>query len=185
MKLKNPDYIEEYTVQGNPFNEGLQTIYKGLLHDGINADVVIYVDTKNNDIDITARTYFKNLPETHSGQYIEIEEIDGNNFVTALESWSMTDLESCIQENEVNELREKFKKKYSDKRADYDNDEDFFDDYSAEYEEFLFYSGNEAITDSIEDWIDESSQLYVDDFIEKYVEVYDDLTQEEEQEVNN
>ena len=185
MKLKNPDYIEEYTVQGNPFDEGLQTIYKGLLHDGINADVVIYVDTKNNDIDITARTYFKNLPETHSGQYIEIEELDSNNFLTAQESWTMDELESCIQENEVNELREKFKKKYSDKRADYDNDEDFFDDYSADYEEFLFNSGNEAITDSIEDWIDESSQLYVDDFIEKYVEVYDDLTQEEEQEVDN
>lgn len=184
MKLKNPDHIEEYTVQRNPFNEGLQTIYKGLLREGINADVVIYVDTKNNDIDITARTYFKNLPETHSGQYIEIEEIDGNNFVTALESWTMDELESCMQENEVKELREKFKKKYSDKRADYDNDEDFFDDYSAEYEEFLFNSGNEAITDSIEDWIDESSQLCVENFIEKYVDKYDDLLQEE-QEVDN
>lgn len=179
MKLKNPDYIEEYTVQDNPFNEGLQSIYKDLLNGKLNADIVIYVDTKNNNIDYVATPYFNTLPETHAGQYVEIERIDGNNFVTALESWTMTDLESCIQENEVKELREKFKKNYNDKRAEYEDDEEFFDDYSAEYEEFLFHSGNEAITDSVEDWIDESSQLCVENFIEKYVEVYDDLTQDE------
>lgn len=185
MKLKNPDHIEDYTVQDNPFNEGLKTLYRDMLHGNGYENTIIYVDTKNNNIDFTAREYFYQLPETHSGQYVEIEELDGNNFLTAQESWAMDELESCISENEINELREKFKKKYSDKRADYDNDEDFFDDYSAEYEEFLFNSGNEAITDSVEDWIDESSQLCVENFIEKYVEVYDDLAQEEEQEVDN
>lgn len=184
MKLKNPDYIEEYTVQGNPFNEGLKALYRFMLHGDGYKDTIIYVDTKNNDIDFTAREYFYQLPETHSGQYVEIEELDGNSFLTAQESWAMDELESCMQENEVKELREKFKKKYSDKRADYDNDEDFFDDYSAEYEEFLFNSGNEAINDSIEDWIEESSQLCVENFIEKYVDKYDDLLQEE-QEVDN
>lgn len=184
MKLKNPNHIEEYTVQDNPFNEGLQTIYKGLLRDGINADVVIYVDTKNNNIDYVATPYFSSLPETHAGQYVEIERISGDNW-TAQECWSYDELESCIPENEVKELREKFKKKYIYERAQYDDDEDFFDDYCVEYGKFLFESGNEKITANVKEWIEDSAQSCAENFIEKYIEVYDDLTQEEEQEVDN
>lgn len=165
MKLKDYDHRYDYTVKGKPFAEGFKELYYEYVRFGGVPNSVLYLDLEYNDIDYTAGDLY--------GQKVVLWELCNAEGDDISECWTTEELEEFLSNDEIKNLRQKFIDE-NDLQEDYTCDEDFHDDKDNEYIDFLFDQKVPAIEKGVKEWIDDTYNLFLEQYDERYWELLDE-----------
>lgn len=165
MKLKDYDHRYDYTVKGKPFAEGFKELYYEYVRFGGVPNSVLYLDLEYNDIDYTAGDLY--------GQKVVLWELCNAEGDDISECWTTEELEEFLSNDEIKNLRQKFIDE-NDLQEDYTCDEDFCNDKEHEYIDFIFNQKVPAIEKGVKEWIDDTYNLFLEQYDEKYWELLDE-----------
>lgn len=165
MKLKDYDHRYDYTVKGKPFAEGFKELYYEYVRFGGVPNSVLYLDLEYNDIDYTAGDLY--------GQKVVLWELCNAEGDDISECWTTEELEEFLSNDEIKNLRQKFIDE-NDLQEDYTCDEDFYNDKEHEYIDFLFDQKVPAIEKGVKEWIDDTYNLFLEQYDERYWELLDE-----------
>lgn len=165
MKLKDYDHRYDYTVKGKPFAEGFKELYYEYVRFGGVPNSVLYLDLEYNDIDYTAGDLY--------GQKVVLWELCNAEGDDISECWTTEELEEFLSNDEIKNLRQKFIDE-NDLQEDYTCDEDFYNDKEHEYIDFIFDQKVPAIEKGVKEWIDDTYNLFLEQYDERYWELLDE-----------
>lgn len=165
MKLKDYEHRYDYTVKGKPFAEGFKELYYEYVRFGGVPNSVLYLDLEYNDIDYTAGDLY--------GQKVVLWELCNAEGDDISECWTTEELEEFLSNDEIKNLRQKFIDE-NDLQEDYTCDEDFYNDKEHEYIDFIFDQKVPAIEKGVKEWIDDTYNLFLEQYDERYWELLDE-----------
>lgn len=174
INLKPYEKLRDYTVRGKEFKKGFEELIIDLSR---NADIsyTIYIDTENNDIDSMPSCYYSGNRDTYYGINQAILEWQVSGRTRACDAFDYSELEDCVTEDEVKELRRKFEKEEDYSEDWYEDKRDFYRDYATEYTDFLLGAENKKIDECVDNYSRETSDFYLEQFEDSYYELLKDL----------
>lgn len=176
-ELKPYEKIKEYTVNGKPYDEGLEDLYL-YLQATASIDYTIYVDIETGDIGAMPSCNFGNAYDNINKAIFKWKVDGGESWLG--EVYTYDELEDYASEEDVKELRKEFEKEHKDELDGYENIEDFYNDFADDYKRFLFYAENKDIDKGVDEFARESLDSWKEDFENAYCKLLEDYELREE-----